>query len=113
MRSLGHSAAVLLLLAGSAAADPFYGLFRYDDPRPPVAGDCATIAAAVGAENTWYGQFSGKYYDNFSDNYHPIAARGCFESEFACRRWQNEAITYLSRGPVYHTSCRPGAPLFG
>jgi hypothetical protein len=75
-----------------------------------VAGDCAAIAAAVGPEATWYGEFSGKYFDNFADNYHPFAARGCFDSEYACRVWQNEAITYLSRGPVYYTSCRLGAP---
>jgi hypothetical protein len=97
---------VSFALVGGAAADPFYGLFRYDDPVP-LAGDCGRIAAAIGPENTWYGQYSGKYVDGFTDRVLPYAARGCFESEYACRVWQNEAMTYSNGGPTYHTSCRP------
>jgi hypothetical protein len=102
--------AILAIVASPAAADPFYGLFDFEVPQRPVAGDCAAIAAAIGPESTWYGVFSGKYIDDFRDVYGPFAARGCFDSEFACRVWQNEAITYLNGGPLYHTSCRPGAP---
>ncbi len=102
---------VLIVIAASiapAAADPLYGLFRYDKPRPPVAGDCGAIAAAVGGEATWYGEFAGKRYDDFADRYHPFSARGCFESEVACRIWTNQAITYLGRGPMVYATCRRG-----
>ena len=97
-----------VLVATPAAADPLYGFFDYRKPRPPVAGDCAQIAAAVGPEATWYGEFAGRRWDNFTDKYYPFSARGCFESEFACRVWQNQALTYADGGPMYYTRCRRG-----
>lgn len=111
MRKFVLSSFVSIALVGSAAADPFYGLFRYDDPNP-IAGDCATIAAAVGPQNTWYGQYSGKYVDPFTDQVLPFGSRGCFDSEFACRRWQNETMTYTNGGPTYHTSCQAAEARF-
>ena len=110
MRRIALVALTLASLAGTAAADPFYGLFEYEQPRLPPGGDCAAIAAAIGPGATWYGEFSGKRYDDFKDSYHPVAARGCFGSEYACRVWQNEAITYLGRGPLVYTLCRQGVP---
>ncbi len=90
----------VLGLAGSAAAqNPLVDLFRYEPTPPPVAGSCPAA---------WYGQFSGRRFDNFTDAYLPFAARGCFDSELACRVWQQRAITYLARGPIYYTSCRRG-----
>lgn len=100
--------AVLWLSASTAFADPLYGLFRYDPPRPPVGGDCNAFAAAVGPEATWYGEFAGNRYDNFHDKYFPFSARGCFDSEFACRVWQNDALTYLGQGAMLYSICRRG-----
>jgi hypothetical protein len=108
MRRIAALLVAMLAAAGSAAADPLYGFFDYRKPVPPVAGDCAAIAAAIGPEATWYGEFSGRRWDNFTDEYYPFAARGCFDSEFACRVWQNQAITYLDRGPMNYSSCRRG-----
>ena len=84
------------------------GLFDYQEPAPPVAGDCAQISAAIGPEATWYGEFSGKRYDSSTDKYYPYATRGCFKSEYACRVWQQVALTYIGEGPLYYMTCRQG-----
>jgi hypothetical protein len=55
--------------------------------RLPPAEDCGALAARGGA--FWMGRFSGTYEDVF-DYRRPLAARGCFSSEYACRRWVNE-----------------------
>ena len=107
LRSVVASVA-LLVAASTAGADPLYGLFRYEAPRPPVAGDCNAIAASIGPAATWYGEFAGNRYDTLFDNYSPFSARGCFESEFACRVWQNDAITYLGQGTMLYATCRQG-----
>jgi hypothetical protein len=89
-------------------SDPFYEFFHYEEAPLPVGGDCGAIAAAIGAEATWYGEFSGKRWDIYFDKLYPFAARGCFESELACRIWQHQALTYIGGGPMYYTSCRLG-----
>lgn len=95
----------LLSLAGTA---PAAGLFQYDREQQPVSFDCEALAAQLGPAGVWYGFYSGKRYDDFSENYFPYATRGCFPSEGACRIWQNQAMTYSERGPTYFTSCRLG-----
>ena len=92
--------AVFAFAGPAAAQNPLSDFFRYKPSPPPVAGSCPAA---------WRGEFSGKRFDNFTDKYHPFAARGCFDSEIACRIWQQRAITYLARGPIYYTSCRPAA----
>ena len=92
--------ALLALAAPAAAQNPLVDLFRYEPVPPPVDGACPAA---------WRGVFSGQRFDDFTDKYLPFSARGCFDSEIACRIWQHRAITYLSRGPIYHTSCRPAA----
>lgn len=74
-------AAGLAMLAGTAAA-------QY--PDLPPAPSCAAVAATN--STFWEGRFSGTYED-FFDKRWPISARGCFESEYACRRWVNEIQT--------------------
>ena len=84
-------------LAGSAEA------FR---PKLPPAGDCRAMVAA-GGKNIWFGSFSGRYQDPFvDDRYYPLAARGCFRSEYACRRWTNQILSIAS-GSSALMSCRP------
>jgi hypothetical protein len=63
-------------LGGTAAAQ-----------RLPPAEDCRALAARGGL--FWTGSFTGTYEDVF-DYRRPLAARGCFSSEYACRRWINE-----------------------
>jgi hypothetical protein len=93
---------------GSSSADALYGLFDYDRAEPPIGEDCGAVASAIGPDSTWHGEFSGKRYDDFADRYYPFAARGCFDSEIACRIWQNQAVTYIGQGPIYYTTCRRG-----
>ena len=55
----------------------------------PPAGNCRQVAAALGGSGYWFGRFSGYYKDLFDDR-RPIAAQGCFYTEYECRRWINE-----------------------
>jgi hypothetical protein len=70
--------------------------------RLPPAEDCRALAARGGA--FWMGSFSGTYED-FFDYRRPIAVRGCFSSEYACRRWINEIQTIVVNPGLM--SCRP------
>jgi hypothetical protein len=112
MRKSAIGALVLLITAAVGAGDPaaayVFDLFDRPPPQPPVAGDCAAIAAKIGPEATWYGEFAGSRHSDFRDFFDPFSARGCFRSEFQCRAWQNTAITYLGGGPVVYTFCRQG-----
>ena len=101
MRALVLPALLLSLATTPAAAQPFEDFFRYEEPRLPVASECGGAAA-------WRGEFAGRRYDNFRDRYEPVSARGCFDSESECRIWNQQAITYLGRGPMYYATCRPG-----
>jgi hypothetical protein len=96
----------IVATCGVASANPSFGWLHYDEPQPPVAGDCGAIGPAA----AWHGEFSGKRLDGFTDQYHPYATRGCFTNLAECRIWQNQAVTYLDGGPIYYTTCRPGAP---
>ena len=93
---------------GVAAESPALALTYENGPAP--GGDCRAIAAAKSAGATWYGEFSGRYYDSFREMYFPISARGCFESEYACRRWQNEAMSFAGQGGMLYARCTQGAP---
>ncbi len=73
-------------------------------PYLPPAGDCRSMVAATGGKGIWFGQFSGRYETLF-DRIWPLAARGCFTSEYACRRWTNEILS-IGKGPGL-MSCRP------
>jgi hypothetical protein len=108
MLRLVASAGISLLLAGTAAAYPSYGLFGYQDPQPPVAEDCGAVAAAIGPAATWYGEFAGNRYDNFKDRFFPFSARGCFQTEYQCRIWNQVAITYLDGGQMLTARCTQG-----
>ena len=101
---------IAAMIAGLTLSAPASAgrLFHYDRDQQPVSGDCEALAAQLGPEGVWHGFYSGKRYDDFSDNYSPYAARGCFATEAACRVWQNQAMTYSERGPTYLTSCRLG-----
>jgi len=77
---------------------------------PPSGGDCGAIAAQRGAGATWYGEFAGRHYDSFREMYFPISARGCFVSEYECRRWQNEAMSFAGQGGMLYARCTQGAP---
>lgn len=92
-----------------AAANPAFAFFfDYQAPQPPVAGDCGAIAAQIGPEATWYGEFAGNRFDDFTERRSPFSARGCFKSEFECRVWQNDGISYLGRGGIVYMRCTRG-----
>lgn len=94
-----------VMATASPALAFFYG---YEAPQPPVGGDCAAIAAQVGPDATWYGEFAGNRYDDFNDRRYPFSARGCFRSEYGCRAWQNDGISYLGRGGIVYMRCTQG-----
>ena len=108
MRKLTTTMVVSIVAALSAASSPAFAFFDYQKPPPPVGGDCAAIATEVGPEATWYGEFAGNYFDDFTDRRSPYSARGCFASQYACRLWQNQAISYIGRGGIVYMRCRQG-----
>jgi hypothetical protein len=87
--------AALLVLGGTAFAQR---------PKLPPAPDCRQIAASH--STFWEGRFSGTYEDLFDRNW-PIAARACFETEYACRRWVHEIQTIVVNPGLM--SCRPAS----
>lgn len=103
--------AALVGLSGPAyAIDPVTGtvhsFFHYRKPPYPAGGNCAAIAAAAGPGSTWYGEFSGRRL-GYNHRYQAFGARGCFDSEAACRVWQQQALNYAF-GTISYTRCRPG-----
>jgi len=88
-------------LIGAIMIDPA----QAQRPRPIPAGDCASMVAATGGKGIWYGWYSGRTEDEWERVY-PLYGRGCFRSEFACRRWLNEMLT-LGNGWSAVRSCRP------
>ena len=87
-------AAIALFLAlGSAALA--------QRPNLPPAPDCRQMAASHAS--FWEGRFSGTYEDLFDKRW-PLSARGCFETEYACRRWVHEIQT-IAVSPGF-MSCR-------
>ena len=95
---------VAALFAGTPASALTY------EGWPPPGGDCDAIAASRGADGTWYGEFAGRHYDSFREMYFPISARGCFVSQYECRRWQNEAMSFAGQGGMLYARCTQGAP---
>jgi hypothetical protein len=89
----------MLTLPGAAEANWLGEFLRGHPPQEPVAESCD-------AGGAWYGRFGGTRIDPFVDSPRAVSYQGCFSSEWACRRWQNEAITYLEGGPIHATSCR-------
>lgn len=108
MRRIVSFLVAVFLMSGASAANPISGFLYYEAPQAPVGGDCNAIAAAIGAEATWRGEFSGTRIADFNDYRYPYSARGCFKSEYACRVWQNAALSYLGRGFLVATTCRRG-----
>lgn len=108
MRRIAITLAMIVTTIGAAANPAFAFFFDYQAPQPPVAGDCVAIAARIGPAATWYGEFAGNRYDDFTDQRSPFSARGCFRSEYDCRVWQNDGISYLGRGGIVYMRCRQG-----
>ena len=65
-------------------------LFDYDEPQPPVGGDCDAIAAAIGPEATWYGEFAGNHVDDFTDCEVGLFRARLLQVEYACRAFLAE-----------------------
>jgi hypothetical protein len=110
MRSASIGVAVAVAIASSAAvANPIVDFFTSRPMPRPVAGDCALLARQLGPDAAWYGEYSGNQFNFPSESYKSYSARGCFESEYACRRWQNETITWTD-GKTSYMFCRQGVP---
>lgn len=92
----------------AVAADRASAAFDYPGAGIYDGGDCAAIAAQVGAAATWVGEFAGDYYDDFRQGSFPVSARGCFRSQSECRRWQGQLSSNLGRGGIRYMRCTPG-----
>ena len=99
-------ASVALLM--TAAFDPAAAFTRRAD-KPP-AGNCGSLVARNGAENVWFGRYSGFLSLEVKGREVPFSNQGCFASEASCRRWQNENMTFTRGGSMRYTSCERGAP---
>jgi hypothetical protein len=108
MRRIAVVAQLFFIAFAVASAAPALALTYGDGPAP--GGDCRAIASRIGADATWYGEFSGRHYDSFREMYFPISARGCFVSQYECRRWQNEAMSFAGQGGMLYARCTQGAP---
>ncbi len=76
-------------------------------PKPIPAGDCRSMVAATGGKGIWYGEYSGRAQEETSDRFYPFSGRGCFTSEFACRRWTNDMATRANGWAPGVMRCRP------
>jgi len=108
MRLAAVLSAALLSMNVVTADRAMAFFFDYEEPLPPVSGDCGAIAAAIGPEATWHGEFIGKRVDEPSDAKVPYSARGCFKSKTACWIFLNQALTYAGRGELLAMYCRQG-----
>jgi hypothetical protein len=75
----------------------------------PLAPDCRAMAARFGPQGLWFGAISGRRFDVFGDRSYPYYAEGCFRTEYACRRWLHENLTFM-QGSLYWMRCQPGVP---
>ena len=71
-------------------------------PIPP-GGDCQTLTFQNPGKPLWYGTFSGRQEDDLFDHRRwsvfrnrMVYVRGCFLTEYACRRWLNEVLTAVN-----------------
>ena len=95
MRTTLTALAVLLGLAGgSPGADPIVDLFRYKPRRRRWPETARRSPPTIGPEATWYGQFIGMRYDDFSRQLRRYFAAGLLRDETSCRIWQQRAVTY-------------------
>lgn len=104
-------AGTLIAAAGSAAAGelgagPLPAAYHIGPPAP----DCRLLAAQHGAQRLWFGAFSGMHNDTFFDIRRPYYAQGCFLSEYDCRRWLHENLSFLEGGSLNWMRCEPGVP---
>jgi hypothetical protein len=101
--------AIVALAPAAAPANPIADFFTSSPMPKPLAVDCAELARELGPAAAWYGEYAGNRFNFWSESYNSYSARGCFESEFACRRWQNETITWTD-GKIAYMFCRQGVP---
>lgn len=100
--------AAVTALSASALVDGAAAFISRHD-KPP-AGDCRSLVARYGAENVWFGRYSGFMGLDDKAREVPFSNQGCFPSEAACRRWQNENMSFTRGGSLRYTSCTRGVP---
>ena len=75
-------------------------------PIPP-GGDCAALSQQYPDKPLWYGTFSGRQEDDLFDHRRwsvfrnrMVYVRGCFVTEYECRRWLNEVLSAVNNPGV-------------
>ena len=115
-RDGGSPCAALALLAhccsrslSAVAAPPRSFALTYE--RRPCAGRrLRAIASRIGPERNLVRRVRWPPLRQLSRDVFPISARGCFVSEYECRRWQNEAMSFAGQGGMLYARCTQGAP---
>lgn len=105
MKSLLIAACVAIAPLATADAH-WFGLGTL--PEEPQSYSCEALAAQIGAGSVWFGRYAGTYNNTLTDRHNPYSRQGCFPSEFECRVWQHQNISYTNGGKTIATSCRPG-----
>ena len=95
-------------LFATAAIDGASAFVSRSD-KPP-AGDCRSLVARYGADQVWFGRYSG--FQGIDDKARevPFSNQGCFATEAACRLWQNQNMSFTRGGSLRYTSCVQGVP---
>lgn len=107
MKTIALLAAAALPLA-ALIVDPAVAYTSRAD-KPP-AGDCHELVARYGADNVWFGLYSGFLSLEFKSRELPFSNLGCFTSEAACRLWQNENMNFSRGGSYRYSTCQRGVP---
>ena len=105
MKAIALAATVICL--GVFIADPV-SAFTPRSEKPP-AGDCAVLVSKYGADNVWFGRYSGFMWRDVKREV-PFANQGCFSSEAACRVWINENMTFTEGGSFRYATCEREVP---
>ena len=101
-----HLLTAFAALFASAAIDGAAAFVSRADK--PQAGDCRALADRYGADQVWFGRYSGFLGLDDKAREVPFSNQGCFASEAACRRWQNENMTFTRGGSLRYSSCTQG-----
>ena len=98
----------IIVSVGAAEAQLFSD--RNGGVERPYSYDCGALAAEIGPNAVWFGRFAGSLRKRLWDATFPYNDQGCFPSEYECRRWQHQNMSFLAGGTTLHTSCRQGLP---
>jgi len=108
MHRIAAASLAALVLAGLAAGPAAASPFRFDKG----VGTCAALTARYDPASLWFGWVSAQSRPVMGDldgGVMPFYAEGCFRTEFECRRFINEGLSFAD-GRLIGMRCEPGVP---